>query len=52
MKRIIILLSLIFSVLIGKDLQIIHMEGTFDLDNDGLIEFASIQVGRENGHHN
>ena len=51
MKRIIILLSLIFSVLIGKDLQIIHMEGTFDLDNDGLIEFASIEVGRENGHH-
>ena len=51
MKRIIILLSLIFSVLLGKDLQIIHMEGTFDLDNDGLIEFASIEVGRENGNH-
>ena len=51
MKRIIILLSLIFSVLLGKDLQIIHMEGTFDLDNDGLIEFASIEVGRENGNY-
>ena len=51
MKRIIILLSLIFSVLLGKDLQIIHMEGTFDLDNDGLIEFASIEVGRENGKY-
>ncbi|HIB61239.1 MAG TPA: VCBS repeat-containing protein, partial [Candidatus Marinimicrobia bacterium] len=51
MKRIIILLSLIFSVLLGKDLQIIHMEGTFDLDDDGLIEFASIEVGRENGNY-
>ena len=51
MKRIIILLSFIFSVLLGKDLQIIHMEGTFDLDNDGLIEFASIEVGRENGNY-
>ena len=51
MKRIIILLSLIFSVLLGKDLQIIHMEGTFDLDDDGLIEFASIEVGRENGKY-
>ena len=27
------------------------MEGTFDLDNDGLIEFASIEVGRENGNY-
>ena len=45
------MLSLIFSVLLGKDLQIIHMEGTFDLDNDGLIEFASIEVGRENGNY-
>ncbi|MCH7613068.1 MAG: VCBS repeat-containing protein, partial [Candidatus Marinimicrobia bacterium] len=50
MKIIITALLLAFNLLFGKDLQIIHMEGTFDLDHDGLFEFATIEVGRENGH--
>lgn len=50
MNRSFISVILVLNLMIGKDLQIIHMEGTFDLDNDGLIEFATVEVGRENGH--
>ncbi|MEE8356054.1 MAG: VCBS repeat-containing protein, partial [Anaerolineales bacterium] len=46
MTRTALLLAL--NLLFGKDLQIIHMEGTFDLDQDGLFEFAAIEVGQEN----
>jgi len=41
---------MIFSLLFGTDLKIIHMEGTFDLDQDGLVEFATVEVGQEDGH--
>lgn len=50
MKMIGTTLLLAFNLLFGKDLQIIHMEGPFDLDQDGLFEFAAIEVGRENDH--
>ncbi len=50
MKMISTALLLAFNLLFGKDLQIVHMEGTFDLDQDGLYEFATVEVGRENGH--
>ena len=50
MRRSLFILSLVLNALFGKDLQIIHMEGTFDLDNDGLVEFAAVEVGRDNGH--
>jgi len=50
MRRSLFILSLVLNALFGKDLQIIHMEGTYDLDNDGLVEFAAVEVGRDNGH--
>ncbi|HJM12580.1 MAG TPA: VCBS repeat-containing protein, partial [Candidatus Marinimicrobia bacterium] len=50
MKRLSTIILLIISVVFSKDLQIIHMEGTFDLDQDGLYEFAAIEVGQDNGH--
>jgi len=50
MKKITTQFLLIFSLLFGTDLKIIHMEGTFDLDQDGLVEFATVEVGQEDGH--
>ncbi|MFQ6677765.1 MAG: putative Ig domain-containing protein [Fidelibacterota bacterium] len=50
MMKIIIRFLLMFSLLFGADLKIIHMEGTFDLDQDGLFEFGAVEVGRENGY--
>ena len=35
MMRMISKFILLIAMLSGKDLQIIHMEGTFDLDGDG-----------------
>ncbi|HIC38420.1 MAG TPA: VCBS repeat-containing protein, partial [Candidatus Marinimicrobia bacterium] len=49
MKRLSTIILLIFSLVFSKDLQIIHMEGTFDLDQDGLYEFATIETGQDNG---
>ena len=49
MMRMISKFILLMAMLSGKDLQIIHMEGTFDLDGDGLIEFATVEIGQENG---
>ncbi len=49
MMRMISKFILLMAMLSGKDLQIIHMEGTFDLDGDGLIEFAAVEIGQENG---
>jgi len=42
----------LFSLGIGisKDLKIIDMEGTYDLDSDGQYEFASVEYNRLNGH--
>lgn len=50
MLRIIVFLFSLMAALIGKDLQIVHMEGTYDLDKDGLFEFAAVEAGQENGH--
>ncbi len=33
------------SVLLAQGLKITHMEGTYDLDGDGLQEFASVEEG-------
>ena len=35
---------------ISKDLKIIDMEGTYDLDGDGQYEFAAVEFNRLNGH--
>ncbi len=47
MKRLIHTLLVFFTVssLPAQDLQIIHMEGTYDLDGDGLQEFATVEEG-------
>ena len=34
------------SALWAQGLKIIHMEGTYDLDGDGLQEFASVESGQ------
>ena len=48
----IIIILLLFSMDIGisKDLKIIDMEGTYDLDGDGQYEFAAVEFNRLNGH--
>ncbi|MGY8786746.1 MAG: FG-GAP repeat domain-containing protein, partial [Fidelibacterota bacterium] len=44
-------MKLIFTIvfiganLFGQGLKITHMEGTYDLDGDGLQEFASVELG-------
>ena len=32
-------------ILFAQGLKITHMEGTYDLDGDGLQEFASVESG-------
>ena len=41
----IIIILLLFSMDIGisKDLKIIDMDGTYDLDGDGQYEFAAVE---------
>jgi hypothetical protein len=38
-------LALLLSSLGAQGLKITHMEGTYDLDGDGLQEFASVELG-------
>ena len=33
----------------GADLKIVHIDGVFDLDNDDLVEFITIEEGRGDG---
>jgi len=33
----------------GADLKIVHMDGVFDLDNDDLVEFITIEEGKGDG---
>ncbi len=33
----------------GTDLKIVHMDGVFDLDNDDLVEFITIEEGKGDG---
>ena len=35
----------LFSSICAQGLRIIHMEGTYDLDGDGLQEFATVEKG-------
>ena len=41
-------LALLVSFLGAQGLKITHMEGTYDLDGDGLQEFASVELGSSN----
>ena len=47
---IIILLLSSTDIGISKDLKIVDMEGTYDLDGDGQYEFAAVEFNRLNGH--
>ncbi|MFQ6611591.1 MAG: putative Ig domain-containing protein [Fidelibacterota bacterium] len=46
----IISLLLLWAVAWSQDLKIVHMAGTFDLDGDGLQEFATVEEGIEGDH--
>ena len=37
------------SGLTAQNLQIVHMDGVYDLDNDDLVEFVSFEQDRETG---
>ena len=41
-------LALLVSFLGAQGLKITHMEGTYDLDGDGLQEFVSVELGSSN----
>ena len=45
LSALILLVSLSFS----QDLKVVHMEGTYDLDGDGLKEFATVEAGSIGG---
>jgi len=47
--KIISLVLLLYSFGFSRDLKILHMEGTFDLDEDGQYEFAAVEFDRING---
>ena len=51
-NKYIITFLFLLSIGIGfsKELKIINMEGTYDLDGDGQYEFASLEFNRINGH--
>lgn len=39
----------LFSFSFAADLKIVHMDGVFDLDNDDLVEFITIEEGKGDG---
>ena len=45
LSALVLLVSLSFS----QDLKVVHMEGTYDLDGDGLKEFATVEAGSIGG---
>ena len=48
--RIITIMTIAFlSFSYGADLKIVHMDGVFDLDNDDLVEFITIEEGKGDG---
>ena len=49
-NKIIFLVLLLYSFGSSRDLKILHMEGTFDIDEDGQYEFAAVEFDRMNGH--
>jgi len=49
-NKIIFLVLLLYSFGSSRDLKILHMEGTFDIDEDGQYEFATVEFDRMNGH--
>ena len=42
-------LCLLSSLLFAQNLKIVHMDGVFDLDNDDLVEFLTIEDGQGAG---
>ena len=48
-KKILSTLIFLVSFSISQDLKVVHMEGTYDLDGDGLKEFATIESGSVGG---
>ena len=42
-NKIISLVLLLYSFGSSRDLKILHMEGTFDIDEDGQYEFAAVE---------
>ena len=48
-KKSIVGLIIIITTCLAQGLKIVHMEGTYDLDGDGLKEFATIESGSVGG---
>ena len=48
-KKLLLAYALLASLLFSQDLKVVHMEGTYDLDGDGLKEFATIESGSIGG---
>ncbi len=49
LKTSVALSFMLLSDLVGQNLQIIHMDGVYDLDNDDLVEFIAFEQDRETG---
>jgi len=49
LKTSVALVFILLSVLVGQNLQIVHMDGVYDLDNDDLVEFIAFEQDRETG---
>ena len=49
LKTSVALAFMFLSGLSGQNLQIIHMDGVYDLDNDDLVEFIAFEQDRETG---
>ena len=43
-KKLLLAYALLASLLFSQDLKVVHMEGTYDLDGDGLKEFATVRL--------
>ena len=48
-KKLLLTYTLLVSFLFSQDLKVVHMEGTYDLDGDGLKEFATVESGSIGG---
>ena len=48
-KKSIVGLIIIITTCLAQGLKIVHMEGTYDLDGDGLKEFATIESASVGG---
>ena len=48
-KKLLLTHTLLVSFLLSQELKVVHMEGTYDLDGDGLKEFATVESGSIGG---